>query len=125
LENFDFPQMNPNCIERRDSTVTTQALELMNNGMVQELAQSFAARILREAGDDRARQIERIYLVALGRAPNEEEQRTAADGLARLTAQWAQQRDAAAQPPAGEASRRALATFCHAMLNSAAFLYVD
>ncbi len=125
LENFDYPQMNPNCIERRDSTVATQALELMNNGMVHELAQSFAARILREAGDDRTRQIERAYLVALGRAPSEEEQRTAADGLARLTAQWARQQGAAAQPTAGEASRCAVATFCHAMLNSAAFLYVD
>ena len=42
LENFDFPQMNPNCIERRDSTVAPQALHLMNNGMVRELAEHFA-----------------------------------------------------------------------------------
>src|SRR5262249_1095161 len=36
LENFDFPPMNPNCLERRDSTVAPQALYLMNNGMVQQ-----------------------------------------------------------------------------------------
>ena len=29
LETFDFPQMNPNCIERRDSTVAPQALHLL------------------------------------------------------------------------------------------------
>ena len=39
LESFDFPQMNPNCLERRDSTVAPQALHLMNNGMVQQLAE--------------------------------------------------------------------------------------
>ena len=38
LENFDFPQMNPNCLERRDSTVAPQALHLLNNGMVEQLA---------------------------------------------------------------------------------------
>src|SRR5262249_47972426 len=32
LENFDYPQMNPNCIERRDSVVALQALHLMNSG---------------------------------------------------------------------------------------------
>ena len=69
LENFDFPQMNPNCIARRDSTVAPQALYLLNNGMVEELAAQFARRIRREAGADLARQIERVYLVALSRLP--------------------------------------------------------
>ena len=39
LETFDFPQMNPNCIERRDSTVAPQALHLLNNAMVDQLAE--------------------------------------------------------------------------------------
>ena len=47
---FDFPQMNPNCIERRDSTVAPQALHLMNNGMVQQLAEQFAQRVLARSG---------------------------------------------------------------------------
>ena len=43
--NFDFPQMNPNCLERRDSTVAPQALHLMNNGMVAIWPSSFARRV--------------------------------------------------------------------------------
>ena len=67
-EDFDFPQQNPNCIERRDSTVAPQALYLMNNGMVQQLAEEFARRVIREAGTDPAKQIDRVYLIALSRA---------------------------------------------------------
>ena len=51
-ENFDFPQMNPNCLDRRDSLVAPQALHFMNNGMVRQLAEAFAARVMEEAGDD-------------------------------------------------------------------------
>jgi len=43
FESFDFPLMNPNCTERRDSTVVLQALHLMNNGMVYELSESLAS----------------------------------------------------------------------------------
>ncbi len=74
LETFDFPQMNPNCIERRDSTVAPQALYLMNNAMVDELAQRFAERVRHEAGDDARAQVERVYWIALSRAPSKEEQ---------------------------------------------------
>src|SRR5262249_14172917 len=44
LELFDYPQMSPNCLERRDSTVAPQALHLLNNGMVRRLAEGFAER---------------------------------------------------------------------------------
>src|SRR2546428_5910016 len=49
LDNFDFPAMTPNCVDRVDSTVATQALHLMNNGMVDDLAGSLAKRVEREA----------------------------------------------------------------------------
>src|SRR5262249_5590983 len=75
LENFDFPQMNPNCIERRDSTVAPQALHLMNNGMVHQIAEAFARRVLLEAGSEPAEQIDRVYLIALGRSPSNEERK--------------------------------------------------
>jgi cytochrome c553 len=120
LENFDFPQMNPNCVERRDSTVAPQALHLMNNGMVQGLAEDFARRVRREAGTDPTKQIERVYLTALSRPPTEEEKQLGLSALTRLTEQWKKHR-----PEADEAALQALTTYCHAILNSAAFLYVD
>jgi hypothetical protein len=46
-ENFDYPPMNPNCVERRDSIVVLQALQMMNAGLVQDLAGQFAARARR------------------------------------------------------------------------------
>jgi cytochrome c553 len=120
LENFDFPQMNPNCIERRGSTVAPQALHLMNNGMVRRLAEHFGQRVRREAGTDPARQVEWIYLTALSRPPSAKEQRLGTAALSRLTEEW---RKRATNPD--EASQKALTTYCHTILNSAAFLYID
>ncbi len=120
LENFDFPQMNPNCVQRRGSTAAPQALHLLNNGMVRQLAEQFAHRVRKEAGSDPAQQIEWIYLTALSRPPSEEEKTLGQVALTRLTREWNKH-----QNNADEAAHRALTTYCHTILNSAAFLYID
>jgi hypothetical protein len=125
LENFDFPQMNPNCVERRDSTVAPQALHLMNDGLVHRLAAAFARRVAAEAGTDPGRQVEAAYRIALARPPTTQEREAGRADLARLAGHWARHLDRAGRPDAAEAARRALATYCHALLNSAEFLYVD
>jgi hypothetical protein len=117
--------MNPNCIERRDSTVVLQALHLMNNGMVHELAESLARRVESDAGADVQSQVAQVYLVALGRPPSAEEMETGRSSLARMTERWAAAPTGGAKPDHAEAARKALTTFCHAVLNSAEFLYVD
>jgi hypothetical protein len=103
LDNFDFPAMTPNCVDRVDSTVATQALHMMNNGMVDDLADSFAKRVAQEAGDDPKQQVEKLYWMALSRPPDDEERKLSVESLAKL----------------------ALGRLCHTMLNSAAFLYID
>src|SRR5262249_12742421 len=125
LESFDYPHMNPNCVERRDSTVAPQALHLMNNAMVHHLAEQFAVRVHREAGSDPAQQIERIYWIALSRPPRDEERRVGLDALKTLAAGWSKHLAAGGQPDRDAVSRKALTTFCHAIVNSASFLYVD
>jgi hypothetical protein len=120
LENFDFPQMNPNCVQRRGSTVVPQALHLMNNGLVRRLAEEFSRRVRREAESDPARQIEWVYLTALSRLPREEEKAIGRTALIRLAEEWSKQ-----GADKDEAARRALTTYCHTILNSAAFLYID
>jgi hypothetical protein len=125
LENFDYPQMNPNCIDRYHSTVAPQALHLMNNGMVEQLALFFAQRVHREAGDSPAQQIERAYWIALSRPPTREEQQLGREVLRQLTDQWALHLGIAERPDRSAAGMRALATYCHALVNSAGFLYVD
>lgn len=123
-ETFDFPQMNPNCIERRDSTVAPQALHLMNNGMVEQLAADFAKRVHREAGADRTKQIETVYLIAMSRFPTEEEKQLGRDALRDLAAAWDKQ-PAPNKPTRDAIELKALTNYCHAILNSASFLYVD
>jgi hypothetical protein len=125
LETFDFPQMNPNCIERRDSTVAPQALHLLNNAMVEQLAADFAKRVRHDAGNDTDRQIETIYLIALSRLPTADEKKLGREALALFADGWEKYFAAAGKPDRAAAELKALATYCHAIMNSASFLYVD
>lgn len=125
MENFDLPQMNPNCVERRDSVVAPQALHLMNNAMVLELAGHFADRVMRDTGPDPEKQIDRVYAVALSRAPGIDERQLGLDTLAALKHQWTRNNLNSAGMNAGDPDKLALKDYCHAMMNSAAFLYVD
>ncbi len=133
LETFDLPAMNPNCIQRMDSTIVSQSLHLLNNEMVHTLAASFAERVRQEVGNDPAQQLERAWLIALNRSPTAEEQAAGAEALTDLQHRWmlelatesgeTDQTELAKQKET--ASQKALADFCHALVNSAAFLYLD
>ena len=122
LDNFDLPQMNPNCTQRNESVVAPQALHLLNNKRIHQLAGIFAARVLEEAGPEKEKQVRQAYLLTASRPPQKEELESALAGLEALEKKWL------AQEKAGEestASRRALENFCHALINSASFLYID
>lgn len=125
LENFDFPAMNPNCIERRDSTVAPQALYLMNNAMIDQLAAGFAQRVRREAGFDRASPIQRVYWIAFGRRPTREEEKTGMDAMRKLVDAWSGHLPGSGQLDPEQRALKALATYCHAIMNSADFLFID
>ena len=84
-----------------------------------------AARVQREVGDDLSKQIERTYWITLSRAPSMEELLESRQILERLILEWNKQLTAAGQSAAGEAERKGLATYCHTIFNSAAFLYID
>lgn len=135
LENFDSPQMGPNCLERGEAIVAPQALHLFNNATVHELARHFARRVERECGLDRDigpendRPLTIAHELAWGRPPTPDERQAAFESLAALTAAW---RESLGTAPNGaapnglvEARRRALDNYCHALFNSAGFLYVD
>jgi hypothetical protein len=124
LEAFDLPQMNPHCLARPNSVVATQALHLMNNAMIHQLSESFAERVAREAGTDPRDQIKRLYLIALSRLPTEEEEQLTSEALIRLKAKWTEVgKDSKANSP--EPATRALGNVCHAMINSAEFIFID
>jgi hypothetical protein len=120
LESFDFPAMNPNCLQRSDSLVPTQALHLMNDAAIRRLASRLAERISSAA---ESAPIEQLYWITLGRKPSDDEVLVCSTTLNRLKDHY--QRDPAKGAAARTAERMALSIVCHTILNSAEFLYVD
>ncbi|MSU37170.1 MAG: DUF1553 domain-containing protein [Pedosphaera sp.] len=115
LEVFDLPPMNPHCLVRNESTVAPQALHMLNDSVVRELSLEFARRVQREAGDTSQRQIEGAFLLAFSRPPTRTETAMAMKTMRELT------------NPLGDGNtpEAALTALCHALINSAEFLYVD
>jgi hypothetical protein len=101
----------------------------MNSVFCLSQADSFAERVLREAGSDPSSQIRHAWEIALQTEPNAEQLEKSLVFLKSQTstleasATAAKTADAKAAPivPA----RAALATLCQALLNSNAFLYVE
>ena len=81
FDTFDLPDQNQTAAARNVSTVSTQALTLMNNPFVLNQAELFAERLEREAPGDLDAQIDLAYLIALTRKPTDAE-REVARGLA-------------------------------------------
>ena len=92
--------------------------------MVYDLAGRFTRRVESEARNDLNAQLQHVFAIAFGRAPDREELTTSRNMVTNLKQRWLdelkEQTDADR-----EASRRALTNYCHAVMNSAAFVYVD
>ena len=127
MDAFDQPSMTPNCTERRRSNVATQALHMMNGSMAWELSKFMAGRVIDDSDGDKARQVELVYLRALSRKPAEAEVKTGMEAIASFRETWPARltADNGAEPRAATAGWLALANYCHAILNSAEFSFVD
>ncbi len=127
MDAFDQPAMTPNCTERRRSNVATQALHMMNGSMTWDLARFMAGRVMDEAGDDRAKQIESVYLRAYSRPPAAEEVSLGKQAIEQFAKTWPARlaMDNSETPHAASAQWLALANYCHALLNSAEFSFID
>jgi hypothetical protein len=103
LDNFDCPDPSTTT-PRRSSTVTPlQALSLLNHSFTLRMADSFAALLSREAGDNPQAQVERAYQLLFSRKPDRDEVALARQFIA----------------------RRSLPEFCRAMWSSSEFLFLD
>ncbi len=127
LEAYDMPRMTPNCVERENSTVATQALHMMNGTTVWEHSRYMAGRIIDRVGYDRTRQIGQAYLQALSREPTEWELERSRAALEQFAHHWTSRlRDDRGPTPVRWAAQwRALSSLCHTLLNSAEFSFVD
>lgn len=125
MTTFDFADTTQPCSQRNVSTVAPQALALLNNDFVHQQSTAFAERVMQETGDDAIRQVERVWWLALARAPSETERNAALAHLQKQRERFAAQADDGAALDAAEATRRALASLCHVLLNTNEFIYVD
>jgi hypothetical protein len=122
LQAFDKPDAQQSCGRRDRTTVAPQALVLLNDQFVRNVSREFADRLLREAGGEPAKRIERAYELSLSRAPSEQE-RTAA--LAFVDRQAEERKRRAEGSPAEAIQRESLADLCQVLFSLNEFLYVD
>jgi mono/diheme cytochrome c family protein len=127
MDSFDQPPMTPNCTERRQSNVATQALHMMNGSMTWDLAQFMAGRVMDESDGDRSKMIENVYLRAYGRYPSAQETRNGIAAIEEFRREWPKKLESnnGAAPRGLTAQWMAVANYCHAILNSAEFSFID
>ncbi|MBS1788671.1 MAG: DUF1553 domain-containing protein [Acidobacteria bacterium] len=118
IEVFDCPATTVPGPVRAVSTVSPQALALMNNEFVLQQSGFFAERVAAQAGSDTRKQIATAFNLALNRQPSEKELAWAQEFLQKQTAGYAERKNE--KPEAA-----ALRDFCHAMFNLSEFLYLD
>jgi hypothetical protein len=122
LAAFDKPDAQQSCGRRDNTTVAPQALALLNDQFVRRVAFDFADRLIKDAGNDAARCIDRAWQLALARAPSEKE-RSAAVAFVELQIQERKKRSG--QTPDEEIRRQSLADLCQAIFSLNEFFYVD
>ena len=109
METFDYPEMGPNCYQRSVSIVSPQSLMLTNNARVRELSAALADRVEDlavgegESAPGAAAKVNKLYEIALSRPPTKDEEELGIEALREIP----------------------LEAYCHAVLNSAAFIYID
>jgi hypothetical protein len=133
FEAFDAPNSEESCPRRFRTVIPSQSLALMNDKLVLSWSQTFAQRILDDRGLTPEQQIQRAFRVALSRSPNAQEEQESLKFLNKqselLAARLARTEPVAlpAKIPEGTTPAQAAAfvDFCHALLNSNEFLYVN
>ncbi len=132
IDAFDSPDGSNSTPSRNATTTPTQALLMINGPWTLARAGAFADRLRREAPDVEGR-IALAYRLAFGRPPSPAERDESVEFL-RSRGGLSEEPTAIAGAEAGCVpadketggdDRAALVDFCHALLNSNEFLYVD
>jgi hypothetical protein len=134
LQEFDSANTFESCDFRKNTVTPSQSLDLLNNDLILQWAQSLAGRVLNDSGLTPDAQIDRAFKLTYGRAPSAEEQKLAADFLARQMPIMSQRLNEAktkpplpANMPAGvdPARAAALVDLSQMLLDSNEFLYIN
>jgi hypothetical protein len=133
FEAFDAPSTEESCARRFSTVVPGQALAVMNDKLVLDWSKALAGRVLNDAGLEPAQQIERAYRLTLSRAPKPEETKTVAGFLEKQSAVLAgrlARNEKVLLPenmPTGmdPAKAAAFVDFCHTLMSSNEFMYIN
>ena len=112
FEAFDMPDTHESCARRNNTVTAGQALDLMNNELVLDWSRALAKRAGNDAGMSAESRVERAYRLVYSRAPKAEETAAAVAFLKRH------------EPVAGS-EQAAFVDFCHMLLNSNEFVYMN
>ncbi|MFN0124186.1 MAG: DUF1553 domain-containing protein, partial [Blastocatellia bacterium] len=110
---FDMPDTHESCGRRNVTTTAPQALNLLNDPAILRAAQAFAGRVRQQANHP-DQQITLAYQLAYHRAPTANQLQAAREFMRQQT-EFAREGQSTA----------ALVDFCHALLNSNEFVYVN
>jgi hypothetical protein len=113
---FDWPERLVSIGARPVTTVSPQALLLVNGGQARRCGEAFGASLRREHGDGMEALVDGAYRRALGRRPSDSERALA---LAFIRSQRAERGG-----PPEQAMAAAVADFCQAILSSNEFVYI-
>jgi hypothetical protein len=133
FESFDMPDTHESCPRRDVTTSPIQALTMLNSAPAMEWAQGLAGRVLEAGHADREVQIAAAYKLAYSRLPTTQEWKMAFDFLRRhraIVAARARSGGKLASPaslPAGvdAVDAATLVDFCHMLINSNEFVYIN
>jgi hypothetical protein len=122
LQSYDQPVMETNCTRRSRSTVSTQALTLLNSDATIAYAQALSERVLGERmlGEQSQTPLDHLLLVAFGRNPTANESQMLGTFLSDQEKRYQSHGDST-----DEARRKAVADLCHMLLVSNEFVYLD
>jgi hypothetical protein len=125
LEVLDICDTTRSSAQRAVTTVAPQALNLFNGDFVNRQSRHFADRLMREAGEDLSKQIERAYVLALCRPPSEQEARAMMGFLKQEAANRLEEEPAGTSRSLPRARREALEQLSRVILNLNEFAYPD
>jgi hypothetical protein len=133
LDTFDLPDTHLSCGRRGSTTTALQALTYLNSDQVVEWAQSLAERVYSEAGADRGKQVETAYRLAYSRPPSGAEKDVALSFFGSHQAIVSERETSGGKlavpkklpPGVTTAEAAVLVDFCHALMNSSEFVYIN
>jgi hypothetical protein len=122
---FDLPDMHNSCARRLTTTTAPQALLLLNGDFALERAQHMAEVLRGQFGTDETALVTEAYRLAWGRLPSSEEVELGLRFLSNQTDALLAQQPADREKGQTTIHADAIADFCHALLNTNEFLFLD